>query len=85
MIIKYYNRVEATEENELEQAYAIVRAERDAGKSRFYLKPLGELRAALEYEEFDTQMMLASLANQPYAFAGSIMSSFAAEKKLYRI
>jgi hypothetical protein len=29
--------------------------------------------------------MLASLANQPYAFASSIMSSFAVEKKLYRI
>jgi hypothetical protein len=85
MITKYHNRVEATEENELEQAYAIVRAERDAGKARFYLKPLGELRAALEYEQFDTELMLASLANQPYAFASSIMSSFAVEKKLYRI
>jgi hypothetical protein len=85
MITKYHNRVEATEETELEQAYVIVRKERDAGKSRFYLKPLGNLRAMLEYEELDTELMLESLAKQPYAFAGSIMSSLAAEKKLYRI
>lgn len=85
MITLFHNRVEATEETELEQAYAIVRAERDAGKSRFYLKPMGDLRAMLEFEEFDTELMLASLASQPYAFAGSIMSSIAAEKKLYRL
>lgn len=85
MITLYHNRVEATEVAEQNEAEAIVRKERAAGKTRFYLKPKGELLSHLEYEEFDTEMMVSSLSKRTERFAYSIASALASEKKLYRL
>ena len=94
MIIKYYNRVEATEVADLSQAERIVREERAAGKKRFHIVPKKELRDHLEFEEWDNEQIANRAArtvndeNECMSvrnLAMSILTSMKRERKLYHL
>ena len=94
MIIRYYNRVEATEVADLPEAERIVREERSAGKKRFHLVPKKELLDDLKFEEWDNEEIANRAArtlndeNECMSvrnLAMSILASMSREKKLYHI
>jgi len=94
MIIRYYNRVEATEVADLNQAQLIVHEERKSGKKRFHLVPKKELLDHIEFEEFENDMIRSAAestaareSNSPEVrhLALSILASMRREKKFYHI